>query len=359
MVDHATLGATVTTDPEGGVVVSNILESSDAYRRGLRYASEILEIDGRVVQTANDVQNILATFPNSWRVRLTYRDQGETRQTLVRLSSVHREDELLQKMAGALPPPPPRPQKKEPRPKESDGEQEQDAEHGEKDRLEKTKIPNDVSQQLVERQGYGNYYFNLIQQDRFINALREQFPGGEAGQKIAWVIEAETDDNQPVLLRVTSGKMAALVGDRPIEVETKADLYDAVTARSVAGILPALDAWRRMIAQGPKKFGECFYLGSMPLGGQRPLRDCMVGIDGELEVRWLCHPESQLVEAIEVFADRDTDPAELWLIRENADESQPSILELRYGIEAVLRLRVKSWKQIPEAELNQAEREET
>ena len=36
IVDHATLGATVTTDPDGGVVVSNILESSDAYRRGLR-----------------------------------------------------------------------------------------------------------------------------------------------------------------------------------------------------------------------------------------------------------------------------------------------------------------------------------
>ncbi len=59
IVDHATLGATVATDPDGGVTVSNILESSDAYRRGLRYAAELLEIDGRVVQTANDVQNVL------------------------------------------------------------------------------------------------------------------------------------------------------------------------------------------------------------------------------------------------------------------------------------------------------------
>jgi hypothetical protein len=113
-----------------------------------------------------------------------------------------------------------------------------------------------------------------------------------------------------------------------------------------------------MIAQGPKKFGESYYLGTMPLGGERPLRDCMVGIDGELEVRWLSHPEGQLVEAIEVFADRDTDPAELWLIRQNEGESQPSILELRYGIEPVLRLRVKSWKQVPEAELNQAKVED-
>jgi S1-C subfamily serine protease len=358
VVDHATLGATVTTDPEGGVVVSNILESSDAYRRGLRYASEILEIDGRVVQTANDVQNVLATLPNGWRIKLVYRDGGETNETLVRLMSVHREDELLKKMAGALPPPPPRPQKKD---KEEGDDKDKDAEGAKKKVAEKkSKIPKQVSDLLIERKGYANYHFNVVQQDRFIDSLRKQFPGGKADQKIAWVIEAETDEDQsqPVLLRVTSGKMAALIGDRPIETETKADLYDAVTARSVAGILPALDAWRRMIAQGPKKFGESYYLGSMPLGGERPLRDCMVGIDGELEVRWLSHPESQLVEAIEVFADQDTDPAELWLIRQNADDSQPSILELRYGIEPVLRLRIKSWKQVPEAELNQAEPEE-
>ncbi len=111
ILDHATLGATVATDPDGGASVSNILESSDAYRRGLRYAAEILEIDGRVVRTANDVQKVLATLPSGWRVKLTYRLDGETKQTLVRLMGVHREDELLEKMAAALPPPPPRPEK--------------------------------------------------------------------------------------------------------------------------------------------------------------------------------------------------------------------------------------------------------
>ena len=83
----------------------------------------------------------------------------------------------------------------------------------------------------------------------------------------------------------------------------------------------------------------------------------MVGIDGELEVRWLSHPESQLVEVIEVFADRDEDPAELWLIRDDPSDSEPTVLELRYGVEEVLRLRVKSWKRVAESELKQAEEE--
>src|SRR6056297_3020574 len=130
IVDHATLGATVATDPEDGVLVTNILTSSDAYRRGLRYGSEILEIDGRPVLTANDVQNVLATLPANWRVKLSFRDYGRTIDTLVRLSSVHQEDELLVKMSAALPPPPPRapnkpgpePTPNEPAPKKTPGQ---------------------------------------------------------------------------------------------------------------------------------------------------------------------------------------------------------------------------------------------
>ncbi|MFK8115363.1 MAG: S1C family serine protease [Rubripirellula sp.] len=355
IVDHATFGATVATDPDGGVLISNILDTSDAYRRGLRYNTEILEIDGRVVQTANDVQNVLATFPNEWRVKVVYRQDGKTAETLVRLSSVHQEDELLEKMAGALPPPPPR----KPQPKKEGEEQDGDQKKSEPDPHatgKSSKLPKAVQEQLIERKGYANYHFNRLQQDRFIKAVRGQFPGGEADNDDAWVIEAVTDDDKqdPALLRVTSGKMAMLVGDRPMELDRKSDLYDAVSSRSIAGMLSALDVWRRMISDGPKKFGESYYMGSMPLAGERPLRDCMVGIDGELQARWLSHPESERIEVIEVFADQDEDPAELWLIRDNPD-SQPSILELRYGTEAVIRLKVKSWKKVPESELKDEE----
>ena len=378
IVDHATLGATVTTDPDGGVAVSNILESSDAYRRGLRFGAEILSIDGREVQTANDVQNVLATFPNGWRVKLRYRLEGETVDTLVRLQSVHLEDELLKKMAGALPPPPPRPQAP-PEEKEDEGKDDEDSEgdddteknpgEGEKFPLplrrpsatRPGKIPADVEKQLVERKGYANYHFNLMEQQSFIDGLRGQFPADDAttdetspDEKVAWVIEAETDeaDPQQAMIRIASDKLALIVGDTALEVENRGQMYDGVTEGSVMGILPALEAWRRMIADGPKKFGESFYLGSMPLGGERPLRDVMVGIAGELEIRWLNHPESRLVEAIEVFADKDEDPAELWLIREDASSSKPTVLDLRYGLDSILRLRVKSWKQVPESQLD-------
>lgn len=352
IVDHATLGATVVTDPDGGVTVSNILESSDAYRRGLRYSAEILEVDGRVVQTANDLQNVLATLPSGWRVKLSYRLEGKTTHTLVRLRSVHREDELLEKMAGALPPPPPRKQAPKKDDEDDDGEEKDAA-----PRVD-SKYPEAVQEQLVERKGFANYHFNLVAQDEFITSLREQFPGGKQDEDMAWVIEGETDEQQPrkAIIRVAD-KMAMTIGQQPVEAKTKAEFYDEVSGRSIAGVLPALDAWRRMIAEGPKKFGESIYLGTMPLAGERPLRHCLLGVDGELEVRWLYHPENKLVEVIEVFADRDQDPAELWLIRENASQTQPSVLELRYGLDKILRIKVKSWERVPQSELDTMEEE--
>ncbi|MEM8914095.1 MAG: trypsin-like peptidase domain-containing protein, partial [Planctomycetota bacterium] len=95
IVDHATLGATVSTDDDGAARVSNIIEGSDAYRRGLRYGAEILAVNGQVVQTANDVQNALATLPARWRVPIRFRAGGVTQTSLVRLRSVHRPGELL------------------------------------------------------------------------------------------------------------------------------------------------------------------------------------------------------------------------------------------------------------------------
>ncbi len=85
LVDHASLGAIVSTDADGRVVVDDILEDSDAYRRGLRYGDEIVRFGGRDVSTANAFKNILGTYPEGWRLPLVYRRDGTEHQCLVRL----------------------------------------------------------------------------------------------------------------------------------------------------------------------------------------------------------------------------------------------------------------------------------
>ena len=377
IIDHATLGATVSTDPDGGARVTNILESSDAYRRGIRYGSEILEMDGRIVQTANDVQNVMATFPAGWRVKVRYRENGETRETLIRLRSVHLQDELLEKMAGALPPPPPREQKNPPGDADDldDAEQRSEDEKKTKDKDTEDKdrpltpphkmphgnhaapqgeIPELASSLIVERKGFANYYFNEVLQTEFMDALRSQFPsvepsdatGSSTSHRPIWKITGKTKQKKPQEVQILVGddKLALVVGDRSLAAADRNDLYDAISLGSIGGIVASLDGWRQMGIEGPKEFGETYYWGTLPLGGERPLRDCVVGIDGEIEFRFLSHPQSHLLEVIEAFADKDEDPAELWIFRDPGDRTgTPSRIELRYGTEVVLAIEVDQW----------------
>ena len=55
------------------------------------------------------------------------------------------------------------------------------------------------------------------------------------------------------------------------------------------------------------------------------------------------HPDSKSVEAIEVFADRDDDPAELIVIWGDGADQKPTGLQLRYGTDLLLDLVVSSW----------------
>ncbi len=344
IVDHSTLGATVVSDPDGSVRVSNILDSSDAYRRGLRYSAEILSIDGRDVFTANDVQTILATLPNLWRVKLSYRLEGKRNETLVRLASVHLQDELLEKMSAALPPPPPRQPTPE-KPADTPDVPNPDAKEDENVDSDDV-IPAVVKNRFEAKKGYANYFFNRQHQQRLIDSMRAQFPGQNNASSAQWTIQGETDqaNPKPFKIQLQEDKTLLSIGDEVVSLGTKVEQYDAVRSGTVSGLLPALDAWRHMLHVGPDQFGDTFYLGTMPLGGERPLRDCLVAVASEIEVRWLSHPDSTAIEAIEVFADRDDDPAELWIIRENDKlDSPPSAIELRYGTETVTRLKVTSW----------------
>ena len=100
LVDHATLGATVASSADGRVVVSDILESSDAWRRGLRYDDEVVSLAGRPVRTVNAFKNVLGTLPAGWQVPLVYRRGTERAEVLVRLSPLHAPAELAAIVAG-------------------------------------------------------------------------------------------------------------------------------------------------------------------------------------------------------------------------------------------------------------------
>src|SRR5262249_25675097 len=94
ILDHASLGATVATQQDGRVAADDILETSDAFRRGWLYGDSIVKFAGRRVPTANALKNVLGTYPKDWRVPIEYRREGKMVHVEVRLAALHDEAEL-------------------------------------------------------------------------------------------------------------------------------------------------------------------------------------------------------------------------------------------------------------------------
>ena len=119
IVDHATLGATVSSDDQGRVVIDDILERSDAFRRGLRYGDQLVYFAGRPITTANALKNVLGIYPRGWQIPLTYRRDGESYSKIVRLMGLHDQAALYNMVGQEAKKPIVPPQRKLPRGRKS------------------------------------------------------------------------------------------------------------------------------------------------------------------------------------------------------------------------------------------------
>ena len=277
IVDHATLGATVSSDEDGRVIVTNILESSDAYRRGLRYGAEILSFGGRPVTTVNGFKNTLGIFPRDWRVPLSFRLEGQRRDVFVRLMGVHTRDELLTKAAGSpipAPEPQPKPSPKKPRPVPGDdgqpmpGEEPAPAPEDVPDiplpkKIEpkpgriplnagqrKEPVPDHVKPLIKERTGYANYYFNELNRDRVWNAFSAH--GTFDGLTEPWTLRGTAVGGGEVQIELGDKKVTGRFTGQVGEVDLSQDLGEQLGPPGSGGLLVALHLWQRMLRKGPR-----------------------------------------------------------------------------------------------------------
>ncbi len=278
IVDHATLGARVITDEAGRVVVAEILEQSDAFRRGLRDDDEIVSFAGRAVSTANGYKNILGILPKGWRVPMSYRRDGKRSDILVRLPGLHNREELLQAMEThrpeeplPLPPPDEQSKPKPPNPGENPDGRKKPVPEGRRPAAAPSpdEIPEIVKKYFQEKRGYANYYFNKLNQERIWKAWN----GGSrlAGQRGMWSISGSLSNGGAFNFELSDGQ-AALNGPS-LQSQWKAtdDLAPAPNLAHSGGFLPALYLWRRLAVEGFARFGEVYYLGTAPLAGAKDL----------------------------------------------------------------------------------------
>lgn len=334
IVDHATLGFTVATDNQGKVVVSNILESSDAFRRGLRYGDEVLRLGDRDIATANQLKNVLGIYPDYWRIPLRFRNDQGVQDTAIRLQSLHQPGELDKIVEGSSQqdrPPPGRPKPTDPKEPAPDKPEQTETSRKSKDVL---------ADKYEARKGFGNYYFNRWELDRILKLQQARKPKlpGDASQDPMSVRFSGKVFSEPTVFeaRFDPEKIHWTLGDKTESVGIKSGWNPWVQNQGDLPIALALRLWYQWHEQGPRKLGEATYIGHSPVLGKPGLLDNTRIVLGELTAEVYTSTTTGDIELIELYTDRQSDPAEVYFDQDpqGAAGQLPIRIRLQYGLES-------------------------
>jgi S1-C subfamily serine protease len=344
IVDHASLGATVTNDPEGRVVIEDILESSDAFRRGLRYDDELVRFGTREIGSANAFKNVLGTYPGGWRVPIVLRRDGQEYERHVRLAGMHRAGELEDLLQDEPEPPvPDRPRPRDQQPPDSpppDGQKPGDK--GRSQRSAKVRLPKAVRPYYEAAPGYANYWFNRYHQQRVWNAYLARGDFAETGWN--WKISGQTS-GRDVTIELTEKNGSVVMPDGKSGTEFGASLTEASSPPRSGGLLTALHLWQRLLLLGPRRFGEVYYLGTLPWKSDDDLSDCLVAIHGGVETKFYFNAANGDLVGIEMPLSDDEDPCEVYFddIRSLDGRALPHHWVVRHGDDVFADITVTSY----------------
>ncbi len=312
IIDHATIGATVATDDQGDVRVSNILETSDAWRRGLRYDDKVTKFAGRSIRTVNQFKNVLGIFPKGFRVPISFEREGAQIETMVRLTGVHSAEKLTEMIEGP---------EVETKKIESEPNTEGDTEE-----------PNEHADWYQARRGYTNYHFNKLNRQRvWASAIDSQGDFSTATNR--WRLSGVDDDKTKVQMVLSDDKSGLEIGSKTWVLDPETELSDQRVPEGTGGLLIAIHLWRNFLILGPEKFGDVYYFGSAPLDQNGPHYQILVATRGTIESHLFFNPETGQLAAIEVFPELDSDPCLLKLkeYRKDQDLSVPATFEYSHG----------------------------
>jgi len=331
LVDHATLGATVSTDDQGRVLVNNILDESDAFRRGLRYGDEIVRFGERRVTSANGFKSVLGTFPKGWSVPLTYKREGRETEITVRVAGLLTPEQLNDKATKAfgdekpsipIPVPKPGEKPKEPKP----GDKPPPAAPPKELQPQKSDTPPEIAAMIDPRPGFANYYFNKLHRDRVWNLIKSTTA---ALPSTHWSLEGKHSSGAAISIALGDTESTGKFPTGNVRVDNDKDIDQQLDPAGSGGLVATLHLLRILLQEGPEKFGDVYYYGTKPAqpGGEQ--LDVLVATRNVAELQiWTNRESGELIRA-ELLVDEETDPCELrfgpWA------EGKPQQIEVWHG----------------------------
>ncbi len=347
IVDHATLGATVQTLDDGAVIVSEILEASEAYRRGLRSGDEIVSFAGRSIRSVNQFKNIIGIFPKGWKLPLVYRHEERKVETYVRLRGLHRKSELTPKKR-RRPHPVPLPKKPGDKPKDGD-KKGSDKKGGDKKDVKKKPMPIPTGNQppakykhmYVKKDGFINYYFNKLEQDRTLQGLKSL--GNFKALGGGWNITGKTKTGEKVEVTLTEKGLGLEIGEAvSFQALDGSDLEDE--PKGSGGLLVALYHLKLMLTKGDQGFTEFYYLGSEPFDRTNEKADVIVTVLTGVESRWYFNRADGRLLGLDTQLDPADDVCELRFqgLHTSGNHKLPEQILVRHAEQEFVTLNIEN-----------------
>ena len=311
--DHASLGALVRTEAETNGIsktrVTQILEESDAYRRGLDQEDAILSFAGRSITSDNHYKNVVGLFPRGWRVPLEFRRGDSQKEILVRLMGVQRKE-----IGDGTPP------KEDPK----------------KIIIQPKGPPSPAAKFYEPKPGFANYYFNRQEKARLFGSFKKisdfsALAGTWNVDGDVRLLKARTESKFSLEIKEKAGKesVALKIGAFTENLEpyniniTQTDMHKP---NGSGGLMAALSVWRRLLTQGDKGLSDCIYAGTEPFypppsdgsavkhwNDQRVDAESVTGRVGPYQTKWFFGLKDQKLLGFELrLQELNEDPCEVY-----------------------------------------------
>src|SRR3954463_7048991 len=167
-------------------------------------------------------------------------------------------------------------------------------------------LPKAIREYYEEAPGYVNYWFNRYHQQRVWNAYLAHGDFAEIGWN--WKITGKTSTGGDVSIEPSEAKASIVLPDGQSGAQFGTSLTEATSPPKSGGLLAALHLWQRLLLVGPKRFGDVYYLGSMPWTSDSKLADCLVATTAGVETRFYFDAETNQCSGLELRIADDEDP---------------------------------------------------
>lgn len=295
IVDHARPEFTVRT-ADGVVEIDEVSEISEPWRRGLRSGDELVSFAGHALTSANDFKNVLGIYPEGVRVPFTFRNREGVRHATMRLNPLHGFAEVPQ-MPGAEKPrrpgDPEEPDKDHEDEDHTPEDPEQPGPHPTDDEAAAPQPPEEFAHLFEEKQGFTNFYFNRVEQERLLSPFQKLIPDRE--RTATWVLQvSDQGDDSATAELVVGVDGAGIQSGRTASYQPLANVSPENEPADRHGLLSGMLLLHRLFRGETSLFTSVTYFGRHSLLTSETDVAVLLIEDSTMTTRWYFSDDSPL-----------------------------------------------------------------